>query len=298
MVAPVTETQLRVLVAVADAGGFSSAASRLKMSQPAISRAVAHLEEELGVRLFVRTPSGVSLTNVGLRVVTHAREVLARTESMRQVAGTVTGGYAGRLRIGILPSLSASLISPILGRFCAAHPAVEIELHEDRDDIVVDSIRSQTIDIGLVARSAGDLDIAVLHRASLVAVLPSTHALAERDAIRPSDLQDEPLIVPRSGFERLVDQTFRSLGRMPRVAFEVCATETALAMVAERLGVAVVPDLLAADLPAGATALPLEPSVTIELGLAVRSAAQATPLTIAFLEAAGADVMDLTHVRE
>src|SRR3954447_10012385 len=173
----VTETQLRVLVAVADAGGFSAGAVRLDMSQPAVSRAIASLEDQLGVHLLTRTPGAVSLTNVGIRIVSHAREMLARSDAMRQVAGAAAGSYAGRLRVGCPPGLGA-IVAPIVGRFCAAHPAAEVDLQEGADDELLDAVRRRAIDVAVVARTADDLDVTALARTPLVVALSVSHPLA------------------------------------------------------------------------------------------------------------------------
>jgi DNA-binding transcriptional LysR family regulator len=282
----VTETQLRVLVAVADAGGFSSAAVRLAMSQPAVSRAAASLEDELGVQLLRRGRGAVTLTSVGLRVAAHAREVLNRAEAMRQLSATVTGGYAGRLRVGSLPCLTAAVIAPALARFRAEHPAVEVELKEAPDDVVLADIRARRIDVGLVARVAADIDVTVLDRVPLHAVLHEAHRLAGAAAVRLADLDGEPLIVALDGFEQLVADVFRMEGRARRVGFEVRDTTTALALAADGLGVAVLPEPALGDAaPDGLVAKPLDPPITAELGLAVKSEAEATPLALAFMDA-------------
>jgi DNA-binding transcriptional LysR family regulator len=285
----VTETQLKVLVAVADAGGFSSAAVRLAMSQPAVSRAVASLEEELGVQLLRRGAGAATLTSVGLRVAAHAREVLNRAEAMRQVAGTSTGGYAGRLRVGSLPSLTVGIIAPALARFRARHPAVEVELSEAPDDVLLASIRSRRVDVGLVARVAADIDVTLLDRLPLHAVLHTAHPLAGAPVVRLADLDGEPLIVALDGFEHLIADVFRMEGRDRRVAFEVHDAATALALAADGLGVAILPEpavsLAAGAAPDGLVAKPLDPPITAELGLAVKSEAEATPLALAFMDA-------------
>src|SRR4051812_33149082 len=92
-----TEAQLHVLVTVADTGGFSPAATRLSMSQPGVSRAVAALEAELGAALLMRRNGRTAPTPAGERVLVHAREVLARTEAMRQEAAGSGGDCSGRV---------------------------------------------------------------------------------------------------------------------------------------------------------------------------------------------------------
>ena len=283
-----TEAQLKVLLAVVDAGGFSLAAQRLRMSQPGVSRAVASLEEELGVELLTRRRGAVALTNVGVRVATHARGVLAHAEAIRQQAGRVTGAYSGRLRIGSLPALSARVVSPVLGRLHAQYPAMEIELLEGTEDAVLSWIRSHNVDVGLVARPAPDVDIVRLQDAALVAILPDGPHASGLGAVPLSVLETERFVVARTGFERLVADAFAADGRTVRVGIEVSDVPSAVAIVAAGLGVAVVPELVLDVLPRGIVALPLDPPLVAPLGFAVKSRAEALPAARAFFAAAHA----------
>jgi DNA-binding transcriptional LysR family regulator len=284
--AHVTEAQLKVLLAVADTGGFSLASQRLSMSQPGVSRAVASLEEELGVQLLTRRRGAVTLTTVGFNIAMHARSVLAHSEAIRQEAGQVTGDYAGHLRIGTLPSLSAELVSPILARFHERHPGTEVELFEAPDEDVLYWIRSRSVDVGVVARAPDDLDVTHLRDTALLAVVPSEHAAADGEAVPLAAMEHDPFVAPRNGFERLVAELFAAEGRAPRVEFEVTETSSAVAIVAARLGVTIVPDLLLDDVPPSAVARPLDPPVVLPLGLATKAGDDVPPAVAAFVDAA------------
>jgi DNA-binding transcriptional LysR family regulator len=282
----VTEAQLKVLLAVADAGGFSLASEQLAMTQPGVSRAVASLEEELGVRLLTRRRGAVSLTNVGVHVAMHARGVLAHSEAIRQKAGQVAGTYAGHLRIGSLPSLSAELVSPILARFHERHPGSEVELFEAPVEDVLYWLRSRSVDVGLVAGEPNDLEVTHLRDTELLAVLPAAHPAACGEVVPLAALEHDRFVVARNGFERIVAELFATEGRPVRVEFDVRETSSAVSIVGAGLGVAVVPDLLLDVVPPTATALPLDPRVVLPLGLAVTSGNEAPPAVTAFVDAA------------
>jgi DNA-binding transcriptional LysR family regulator len=282
----VTEGQLKVLLAVADTGGFSLASERLSMSQPGVSRAIASLEEELGVQLLTRRRGAVSLTTVGFSIAMHARGVLAHSEAIRQEAGRVTGNYAGHLRIGTLPSLSAELVSPILARFHERNPATEVELFEAPDEDVLYWIRSRSVDVGVVARAPADLDVTHLRDSALLAVVPASHDAAGAATASLAALEHDPFVSSRNGFERLIAELFAAEGRTPRVEFEVTETSSAVAIAAAGLGVTIVPDLLLDDLPPTAVARPLDPPVVLPLGLAIRAENDVPPAVEAFVEAA------------
>ena len=275
-----------MLLAVADTGGFSLASQRLSMSQPGVSRAVASLEEELGVQLLTRRRGAVSLTTVGFNIAMHARSLLAHSEAIRQEAGQVTGDYAGHLRIGTLPSLSAELVSPILARFHERHPGAEVELFEAPDEDVLYWIRSRSVDVGIVARAPDDLDVTHLRDTALLAVVPTGHPAAGAEAIPLAELEHDQFVAARNGFERLVGELFAAEGRAARVEFEVSETSSAVAIVAAGLGVTIVPDLLLDELPPTAVARPLDPPVVLPLGLATRAENDVPPAVTAFVDAA------------
>jgi len=287
-----TEAQLRVLVTVADTGGFSPAAAQLSMSQPGVSRAVAALEAELGTALLVRRNGRAAPTPAGERVLLHAREVLARAEAIRQEAAAGGGDYAGRVRLGSFASVSAQLLPGILATLRVRHPGVEVALFEGHDEEVLGWVRERAVDIGVVSRDAPDLDVCPLAADRLVAVLPAGHALAAQPHTTLQQLAAEPFVLSRGGCERLILDTFTAAGQAPQVAFEVHEVSTIVAMVAEGLGVSVVPALSAVAVPPRVALRPLSPVVERRLGLAVPSLADAPPAVRALL-----DVAELTNQR-
>jgi DNA-binding transcriptional LysR family regulator len=281
-----TEAQLRVLVTVADTGGFSPAAARLSMSQPGVSRAVAALEAELGSTLLTRRGGRAAPTAAGERVLLHAREMLARAEAIRQEAAASTGDATGRVRLGSFASVSAQLLPGILATLRQRHPGVEVTLFEGHDEEVLRWIRERAVDVGVVSRAAPDLEVQPLARDRLMAVLPAAHPLAaEREATLEA-LAAEPFVLSRGGCERLILEAFAAAGLVPQVAFEVQEAGTIVAMAAEGLGVSVVPELAAGAAPPGVVLRPLLPRVDRELALAVPSLDEAPPAVHALLEAA------------
>jgi DNA-binding transcriptional LysR family regulator len=281
-----TEAQLRVLVTVADTGGFSPAAARLSMSQPGVSRAVAALEAELGTAMLIRRNGRTAPTPAGERVLLHAREVLARTEAIRQEAAAASGEYCGRVRLGSFASVSAQLLPGILATLRVRHPGVEVALFEGHDEEVVSWVRERAVDVGVISRDAPDLDVRPLATDHFLAVLPAAHALAARSHIALEQLAAEPFVLSRGGCEQMILEAFTAAGLAPRVAFEVHEVSTILAMVAEGLGVSVVPELSAVAVPPRVALRPLTPAVERRLTLAVPSLDDAPPAVRALLDVA------------
>src|SRR5262245_34306689 len=133
-----TLLQLKTLVTVVDRGSFTAAGRHLGLSQPAVSRAVATLEKELGLPLLARGRDGLSLTDAGSAALTHAREALRHIELMRTEMADLAGDVAGTLTVASLPTATATLIAPQLRVFAERHPAVAIRLLEGSDEEVRD----------------------------------------------------------------------------------------------------------------------------------------------------------------
>jgi DNA-binding transcriptional LysR family regulator len=107
----VTLSQLRVLLAVADRGGFTAAAEHVGMTQPAVSRAVGAIENELGTAMFARSKDGVALTEAGRLAVARAREALRQFDLLHAEVAEVAGQLTGTLRLASLPSATGTLIA-------------------------------------------------------------------------------------------------------------------------------------------------------------------------------------------
>src|SRR5438552_2761026 len=121
---------LRYFVAVAEAENVSRAALRLHLSQPALSRQIRELEEELGFLLLERSAKSVRLTNAGRVFLTKSRAVLERVDDAVKAAGAIASGTRSELHIGYAPTLTARILSPALQAFQTEMPSVRVTLHD------------------------------------------------------------------------------------------------------------------------------------------------------------------------
>jgi LysR family cyn operon transcriptional activator len=122
---------LRAFVNIADSGGFARAATRLNLSQPALSRQILALEMDLSVRLFDRVGRRVRLTSEGEELLRCSRRLLAEAESLGERARMLKGGETGILRVGATPQVIENLLAKFLMRYRRRHPGVEIHIVED-----------------------------------------------------------------------------------------------------------------------------------------------------------------------
>lgn len=287
-----TLSQLRLFLAVAQAGGFSEAAADLGMSQSSLSEGVAGLERALGVRLFRRGPSGVTLTAAGARATEHAvRAVQAAEDLTRAVQDS--GSLKGLLRIAAPRSVATHLLPPVLADFRYRHPGVQFQ--------IVDADHSLTNTQGKASGEAlllaGEADLGILHLPisgplltwpfysdDYVLVVPERQDRAVPSGpARWSDITDHPLMLPASGdnCNLLVHAYLREHGQVLPPVIEVENDSVTLGMVAHGLGHAILPRLAVLPLPPGLRTLALPVTLQRELHVAVLPARASLPIIAA-----------------
>lgn len=238
---------LRVFLAVAEAGGFSRAASSLSVAQPILSRQIKALESELGIQLFYRNGRGVVLTKAGEVFEVHARNVLKGMDQAIADLSQLAGSPAGEVVLGLPPTVGYVLSSELIKRFRAEFPKIQLCVTEGFSGHVLEWL------------AAGKLDVAVLYATSKTAVLNVDELLDEElvlvgppgDPVRLGDgpvlsgsvATRAPLIVPsRShGLRILLDQQFQARGLTLNVIVEIDSLTTILDLVESGVGYTYLP---------------------------------------------------------
>lgn len=184
---------LRTFLAIHQTGGFSSAADQLGRSQPAISRRIALLEEELGTPLFERAPGGVVLSQAGHVLLPHAQRALAAMEDCRAAVGAMRSGKAGSLSLAVVGTLAGARLTAALRRFSKRYPAIELTLRTASSGEVSELVRRGAATLGLRYHRdrARDLDCAVTAQERLRIVCAPDHALAGKTVRSLRALADE-----------------------------------------------------------------------------------------------------------
>jgi DNA-binding transcriptional LysR family regulator len=271
--------RIQYFVAVAEEAHFGRATERLQMAQSPLSQQIKALEAEMGVVLFQRTTRKVELTAAGERFLPRARAILASVEEAVTEAAQVADGRLGRIAIGFTGSATYDLLPSLVRVLRADLPGIELDIHgEMLTPDQVAALLDGTLDLGLLrppVRTA-EVDVHVLRREPLIAVLPEHHPLADRDRVQLSDLRDDPFITYPSRnrsvvYEAVIDACERA-GFFPRTIDEVAETSTLVSFVAAGLGVALVPASVQHLRITGATYLPLAGTTReVELALATRA---------------------------
>jgi DNA-binding transcriptional LysR family regulator len=288
--------QLRYFLAVAEERSVTRAATRLHLTQPPLSAQLARLEHELGVRLLVRHRRGVDLTEAGLALAARARRLLAEVEATAEEVTSTGQGRGGRFTLAFVSATAWSLLPPLLRRFRADRPDVAVRLLEDGADAVAAHVRERRAELGLVylppVGAAGgvgpDLDVAVVRRETLVAVVPADRAGRFGDRVDLTELAGEEFLTP-SGAGALAAHLTGAcrLSGFEPVRREVQLVQTAVALVGAGVGVSVLPAAVREMCPPEAVALPLARHVpVVETVLLRRRADPPTPPVQRFLRLA------------
>src|SRR4029453_6598077 len=192
---------LRYFVTVAETGAFSRAATRLRITQPALWRQVRDLERELGVRLFERVGRRVRVTGAGEGLLLRSRELLAGVDRLAEQAQAVRGGEVGSLSIGASPQMIQNVLAPFLSRYLRSRPGVDIQLIEEGAVRAAELVERGDVQLGMAIRSGHDrLEGRLLFPLRVLAAVAPRHRLAHRATIDLTDLEGERVLVLRRGF--------------------------------------------------------------------------------------------------
>lgn len=244
--------QIRYFVAVARKKHFTQAAEELRLAQPALSQQIQQLEQELRVALFVRTSRRVSLTPAGEAFFIRAERILAEVERAHREMQEFAGLGRGHVSIGALQSLGVFRIPALLARFHARHPGIEISLREEANEKLLELLNTGELDLSLIQitkpSSSPDIDSSSIITEQilteeLVLVVAPDHPLAGRQQVEMRELRDEPFVLfkPGSGLRRVITQSSRDAGFTPRILFESGELGMLRSLVAEGLGVTILP---------------------------------------------------------
>ncbi len=246
--------QLRYFVAVAEEGNISRAAKRIFLTQPALSRQIKALEEEIGQCLLVRQAHSIQLTLTGEVLLREARELLQHAE---QVLGRVrVAGSKLRLRVGYAPSLAAGMLSVAVENFSQSHPNAHVELLDQSTAEMLAGLESGELDIALCVgqrRAIRGLQWTPLVRVPWRLAVNRNHPLAGRSQVTPLEVAREALLVYSQRdypeYWEAVTGWLRGHGQRPRIAGEYEGAENLMAAVESGLGVAVVTTQMARLFP-------------------------------------------------
>lgn len=268
---------LRYFVTAAEELNISRAAARLRVSQPAISRQIHDLEEELGVPLFVRLKNKLSLTAAGESFLTHAGDILRKSSEATTHMHSFRQQTKAKVVVGYIAPALASTLTPVLKRFNRAHKDTDVVLKELSPQDQLKALRTGHIDLALLGNPcpevAVEFAVIILRRIPFQAVLPDDHALAQRKRLGLLELKTEPFI----GFDEdqfpgrnaSICEACQQAGFTARLVHRVENLSALLASVATGKGVTLAPEEVAQLPHPRAVFIPLKAPVPSVVSAAV-----------------------------
>ena len=278
---------LRAFVTVANQQSFAGAAKTLHLSQPALSRRISKLEDQLGVRLFDRTTRSVALTLLGRRFLQEIGGLVAELDRSVSDLRDVAQLEAGDVTVGCVFSAVHHFLPAVIRSFREKHPRVLVRIIEEGADEVLASVQQGEADFGLnyIGMQDPDVEFSPLLKEPYVLVCRSDHALARRRSVRWEELADwDQVRVSHASRNRLfIDQALADLPPLPRPVCEVRHVSTLIGLVDAGLGVAVVPRLTVPPRPATVVGVPLvSPAISRTVGVIRRRGRSLSPAAEAF----------------
>jgi LysR family hydrogen peroxide-inducible transcriptional activator len=246
-----TLTELKYIVAVARAKHFGHAAEACFVAQPTLSVAIKKLEDELGVVLFERGGSEVSVTTIGAQIVTQAERVLEQTAAIKELAKQNKDPLAGPLRLGVIYTIGPYLLPPLVKNLIENVPQMPLVLQENFTVKLLELLRQGDLDAAIMALPLPEhgMSMQTLYDEPFVVAMPRSHPWAGRKEISAQDLKSETMLLLGTGhcFRDQVLEVcpemarFSSPGNGMQRTFEGSSLETIRHMVASGIGLTVLP---------------------------------------------------------
>lgn len=236
--------RLKFFIVTAEERNIGRAAERLHITQPPLTRHIQSLEEELGVQLFRRTSAGVDLTQAGMTLLAHARNISAHVELATEQIRRVAAGKEGRIDIGVFGSAMLDVIPRILSAYSQACPHVNVVLHNAPKNRQLEALQQGRIMIAFdrYFRQAPELQSELISQEPLWIAVNQRNPLAQRACITLEDLKVEPLIGEQDQSVFFASQElFRLQNFNPLIVHKAADMISAVVMVSGGFGSALVP---------------------------------------------------------
>jgi len=237
--------QLEYFRVVAKTEHFRKAAELLAISQPALSRSITKLEEELGISLFDRTGRTVQLNHFGRIFLQRVENALNEIALGVQEINQLKDPYTGTISLAFLPNLGISILPEIIRRFHMEYPQVEIQLYQNKILDSVDQLHKREVDLCLISR-VGDQQGIIWHplfEEELFLYVPASHRFAQRTTVTLQEIGSDPYIAFKKelGMREIINHFFAEAGISPAIRFEGEDVPTMAGLVSAGLGVTIIP---------------------------------------------------------
>jgi DNA-binding transcriptional LysR family regulator len=259
--------QIEAFKAVIEHSTVSTAAAVLNISQPAMSKLIAHLEADAELRLFERIKGRLAPTELGMRLYDEVDRIFSGVQQVENSIEAIHRHSQGRLVIGVMPALSGSFVQQVITAFLQLHPGTYCAIESRSSHWITESLVDRKLDVGFVsARMQNPYAVSeVLAEHSVVCIMPSGHALAAKRVIVPQDLAATPFVSfdPESSTGQRIAAMFAAHAIRPPIAVVANTAPTVCEFVAAGTGVSLVHPLMISGYHDRFVFRPFEPATTL-----------------------------------
>lgn len=245
---------LRLFIAIAEAGNLTRGAERSNLSLAAASLRIKNLEEALGVKLFTRQSSGVEPTAAGKALLDHALRVTRQLERLHGDLQAFSQGVRGKVRMFANTTAITEILPAALGAYLAGHPSVDVDLEERLSPEIARAVADGSVDIGILAGTAAadGLELIPYRHDRLALATPAGHPLAARDKIAFAEVLGQNFVSLHAGsaIHGFAEQVASDMGASLNVRIRVAGFEAMCRMIEANAGVGLIPLSVAARLAA------------------------------------------------
>lgn len=277
-------SKIKAFIYSVDCGSFTAAANELDYSPSGVSQLVRSLERELGLNLLTRQNKGVQPTAAGDILYSAARDYMHQEEVLYLLVNKLNKLECSYIHIGTYSSIASQLLPVLIREYCKRNPAIIFRIHEGSKKEVLTKLYHDEIDIAFTS-SPDDASLAWLPVSDLemVYVFPSTSGFRKTGSCSIEKIAGKPIIMPCYGEDSDAIDLFNKYDLTPEIRISTARDISAIGMIQEGLGVAVMNELSIRDCSLSVTAVPLSPQEYISVGLSLKSLTNTSPAVRSFM---------------
>lgn len=285
--------RLSLLRDLSNLGTMSAVAKAANLSRPAVSQHLSQLEREAGMSLFERSSRGVRLTDEGLRLASHAQELLAHVSSIEADMAAFRDEVVGIVKFAAFGSFAGAIASRVCSSLRSQYPELQPVFLEQEPQEALSSLLHRSIDLAVVDDTVAlkpdghALELLDLMEDQFLAAIPDKHPLATSEILSLPQLKEEQWVVNESAaaYQQFVLEACEKAGFVPNVSCSSLSSATALSFVANSGMVSVLPELSSVAAPSGVVFRPLEPRLKRRIRVAVNRGTARRPVIQALVAA-------------
>ncbi len=258
-------------VAAVEYGSFTKAAEMLNYTQSAVSRMINDLETEWKVSVLERSKTGVKLTSDGLKLFPYVKSVCDKYRNLQMQIDELNGLQSGIIRIGTFSSVATHWLPNIIKAFQKDYPNIDYELLLGDYTEIETWILDGRVDCGFLRLPTHpEFETIFLEQDRLLAVLPESHYLTNKEKVSVADLCNEPFMLLEKGAKAEISEIFEKSGLAPKTHFTTWDDYAVMSMVEKGLGISILPELILKRIPYKIITKELDIPAYRNIGLAIR----------------------------